>query len=173
MAYFITILTLRCQASKWTSTFPNQFNVQSYQPGPSTPIDKTLALSDYHRGAKEYITHPLEFPGYIRDWPLCSWPGISTLYLHSLRWLLYCSVNSVAFFGFLPITKNDAPYRDGRDNHRARFIFSPGLFFILVFSFLLIYSGLCLSVGWGLGLCFWGWSFQLIGFGACGARIFK
>ena len=34
-------------------------------------------------------------------------------------------------------------------------------------SFLLIFGALGLRV-WGLRLSFWGWGFQLMGFGACG-----
>ena len=36
-------------------------------------------------------------------------------------------------------------------------------------SFLLIYVGLGVGVG-SLGQGFWGWGFQLMGFGACGVR---
>ena len=46
------------------------------------------------------------------------------------------------------------------------YVLFPGLFFILFFSFLLIYGGL------GLGLGFWGWSFQLMGFQDCGVGPF-
>ena len=49
--------------------------------------------------------------------------------------------------------------------------FFPGLFFILFShccSFMVVW-GLGLW-GWGLGLVFCGWVFQLMGFGACGLR---
>ena len=44
-------------------------------------------------------------------------------------------------------------------------IFFPGFVVILYFSFLLIYGNFG---GLGLGLGFWGWDFQLMGFGAFG-----
>ena len=48
-----------------------------------------------------------------------------------------------------------------------RYIFFPRVILYNCFLLLLIYGGLGF---WGLGLIsgFWGWGFQLMGFGACG-----
>ena len=48
-------------------------------------------------------------------------------------------------------------------------IFFHRFIFDNFFLFLLIYSGSGLKIlGLGLRLDFWGWGFQLMGFGACG-----
>ena len=49
--------------------------------------------------------------------------------------------------------------------------FFPGVILSTFFLFLLIYGGLGLGFkGWRLLLGFWGWGFQLMGFGACGVE---
>ena len=53
---------------------------------------------------------------------------------------------------------------------RKRLYFFPRVILYNIFLLLLIHGGLGFS-GWGLILGFWGWGFQLMGFGACGVGL--